>query len=352
MIDSKKLFIVSLLVGMAALLSCEKDIDAVTDSILDSKDGPRPYHLTVPEGFPDYFLADENRLTHEGVELGRALFFDPLLSRNQNVSCASCHTQADAFSDPRKFSIGTNGELTGFHSMPIFNIAWMNEFFWDGRAKSREDQALQPVINPLEMDMSWPEVVDRLMDHPEYPALFEGAFGTDQIDSSLVVRAMVQYEMTLVSADTKFDRAWRNEIPLTEEEQAGRLIFESEVGDCWHCHGGILATDNSFHNNGLDSQDNLQPGLYSSTGNDEDFGKFKTPTLRNLAFTAPYMHDGRFETLEEVIDFYSSGVQNYQGVDPLMKKAPQGGSQLTDEQKKQLIAYLMTMTDSSFVGLK
>lgn len=337
-----------LVTATIASVSCEKDI-AANNSLIDNRDNPRPYHLKVPPGFPDYFLEDENSLTYEGVALGRKLFFDPRLSRNGNVSCASCHLVEDAFSDPRAKSIGTNNTPTGFHSMPIFNIAWMNEFFWDGRAKSREEQALLPVTNPLEMDLTWPEAVDRISADEDYLEMFEKAFGTQKIDSMLVVKAMVQYEMTLVSSKSRFDREWRNEIGFTDKEAAGKVIFESEAGDCWHCHGTILATDNDFHNNGLDAQADLEPGLFGSTQNQEDFGKFKTPSLRNLAFTAPYMHDGRFQTLEEVIEFYSTGVNHYDGVDALMKKSEQGGLQLTAEQKDQLIAYLMTMTDSSFV---
>ena len=330
-------------------LACEKDLPVGEYPVLDTDRGPRPYHLQTPPGFPDFFLADENRLTHEGVELGRKLFFDPLLSRKKNVSCASCHLQENGFSDPRTKSVGTNNEETGFHSMAIFNIAWMNEFFWDGRAKSREDQALQPVTNPLEMDMTWPEVEERLQNHPEYPDLFEAAFGSREIDSMDVVKAMVQFEMTLVSSNSKFDRWWRNEYQLTPMESAGERIFNTEVGDCFHCHGSILTTDNEFHNNGLDSDEALRPGLFSTTNNLEDFGKFKTPTLRNLVFTEPYMHDGRFNTLREVIEFYSTGVHDNRTVDVNMKKAGIGGVNLTDQQIDELIAFLLTMTDSSFI---
>ena len=162
-----------ILVCIAFVSSCDQDPEINLDPISNPDDGPRPYHLKVPEGFPDYFLEDENRLTFEGIELGKKLFFDPKLSRNQDVSCGSCHTVETSFTDPRSKSIGTNGDSTTFHSMAIFNIAWMNEFFWDGRAKSREDQALLPVINPLEMDMTWPEVIDRLYADEDYPELFK-----------------------------------------------------------------------------------------------------------------------------------------------------------------------------------
>ena len=347
----RKWGVLIILVGFTlALVQCEKDLHITDASLVDDASGPTPYHLKIPPGFPDYFLKEENRLTEEGVALGKRLFFDPILSRNQNVSCGSCHFQSNSFSDPRKKSIGTNDTETSFHSMPIFNIAWMNEFFWNGRAKSREDQALQPVTNPLEMDMTWPEVEDRLNAHGVYPLLFKAVFGIDEIDSMHVVQALVQYEMTLVSADTKFDRWLRGEAELTELEEIGQIIFNSEEADCFHCHGGVLAADNSFHNNGLDDDANLRAGLMEVTGDPSDEGKFKTPTLRNLVFTAPYMHDGRFETLEEVIDFYSEGVHDNRNVDVLMEFAYQGGVNLTDYEKEALFAFLKTMTDSSFVN--
>jgi len=343
----KLIVLVSFLAAVFILVQCEKD--PFVSQIEESNSEATPYYLKVPQGFPDYFLKQENALTEEGVALGKKLFFDPLLSKNRDVSCASCHLQSSSFSDPRQRSIGTNGTSTSFHSMPIFNLAWMNEFFWDGRAKSREEQALQPLNNPLEMDLGWNEAVERLSSDPEYPSLFKAAFGTSIIDSNLAAQAMVQYEMTLVSADTKFDAWLRGEASFTLEEEMGRIIYNSERGDCFHCHGSVLATDNSFHNNGLDSDADLKPGLFNVTQDEADLGKFKTPTLRNLAFTAPYMHDGRFQTIEEVVDFYSDSVQNNSNVDVLMKKATTGGLGLNKTEKEALIAFILTMTDSSFI---
>ncbi|MEQ9186934.1 MAG: cytochrome c peroxidase [Cryomorphaceae bacterium] len=330
-------------------MNCSKDVPVTEKSLSDLNSGPTPYHLKIPPGFPDYFLLEENRLTEEGIALGRRLFFDPILSRDENVSCSSCHSQANSFSDPRRKSTGTGGEQTTFHSMPILNLAWMNEFFWNGRAKSREEQALQPVTNPVEMNMTWREVEQRLSAHPEYPSLFEGAFGTNEIDSNLVAQALVQYEMTLVSANSRFDRWLRGEVEFTEKEQIGQIIFNSEKADCFHCHGGVLTTDNGFHNNGLDDDADMELGLMEVTGKDEDLGKFKTPALRNLAYSAPYMHDGRFNTLEEVIDFYSEGVRDNSNVDVLMEFAYKGGVGMNAEEKDALKAFLLTMTDSTFV---
>lgn len=312
--------------------------------------GVSQINITVPEGFPKVVPSKDNPLTEEGVTLGRKLFFDPILSKNNNVSCGSCHLQSMSFSDNRKLSVGTNGENTKFHSMPLFNMAWMNEFFWNGRAKSREEQALKPVVNPLEMDLSWPEAVARLQEDSDYPFLFNLAFGTFQIDSILVAKALVQFEMTLISSNSKYDRFKRGEQAFTLEEEYGYTIFNTEMGDCFHCHmDNGLVTDNGFHNNGLDNDADLKPGLFEVTDNPDDFGRFKTPTLRNLIFTAPYMHDGRFETIDQVIDFYSDSVQVNQTVDVLMKKAHQGGLGLKPDQKAALKAFLLTMTDSTIL---
>lgn len=336
-----------------ALAACSKDPIIGNNGLLnDNPKGPTPYYLKIPPNFPDYFLDEDKRLTEEGIALGRMLFYDPILSRNKNVSCASCHKQENAFSDPRPKSVGTHGDETKFHSMPLANIAWMDQFFWDGRAPTREAQALQPVVNPVEMDMTWPEAVERLQNHPEYPHLFKAAFGTDRIDSNLVTQALVQFEMTIVSADSKFDRYLRGETTLTPTEDSGYTAFlDLGGGDCIHCHHPTNPhfADNTFHNNGLDSQDKVLSGLMAVTGNAEDEGKFKTPSLRNLAFTAPYMHDGRFETLEEVLDFYSTGVNHYPTVDPKMEFSHVGGVHLSPDQKRQIIAFLLTLTDSSVV---
>ena len=180
-----------------------------------------------------------------------------------------------------------------------------------------------------------------------YPDLFFKAFGTRTIDSTLVVKAIAQFERTMISSNSKWDRYLRGEVQLTQAESKGFEIFFTEKGDCFHCHTTILFTDHIFHNNGLDSEF-ADKGLFDVTGDPNDMGKFKTPTLRNLEFTAPYMHDGRFETLEEVIDFYSHEVKFSPTIDPLMKKVQQGGIQLTDEEKESLLAFLKTLTDNSF----
>ena len=346
----KKVWIIGCIVlTMIVIHSCEKD-PLISDPNAVSDYQPTRYHLKVPPGFPDYFSDENNPLTLEGIALGRKLFFDPILSRKDNISCGSCHLQEAGFSDPAQFSLGTHGGRTAVQSMPVQNIAWMPQLFWDGRAKSPVDQAFQPVANPIEMDLSWNEAVRKLQDDAFYPDLFSQAFGTTEIDSLLVSRAIVQFEMTIVSSESKFDKVLRGETQFSELEAFGsELVFNTEEGDCFHCHGSILATDNLFHNNGLDIDANLAPGRFDVTENDEDFGKFKTPSLRNLVFTAPYMHDGRFNTIRQVIDFYSECVKVNRNIDNLMKQAHQGGIQLSEYQKEALEAFLLTMTDSSIV---
>lgn len=343
------LFVVVLYV----FVGCEKDRLYSDGFVKDDASGPTPYYLPIPNGFPDYDISEDNLLTEEGILLGRYLFYDPILSKNKNISCASCHKQENAFSDPSMKSIGTHGGSTDFHSMPLFNIAWMDQFFWDGRAPTREEQALQPVKNPVEMDLSWEEATKRLKEHPLYPTLFRNAFGDVEIDSTLVAKALVQFELTIVSSDTKFDRYQRGEVKFTSAEQYGYEVFlDLGQGDCIHCHlpENVNLADNSFHNNGLDSEVDVLPGLSAVTGKPLDFGKFKTPSLRNLAFTAPYMHDGRFQTLEEVLDFYSTGVHDYALVDPKMEFKSSGGVNLSVEQKTAVIKFLGTLTDSALIS--
>lgn len=343
-----------LILGFVVLLSsCSKD---------DSSEGayvPTPLALEIPELFEERILAPiipfDNPQTVEGVALGKKLFFDTLLSADNTQSCASCHAPANAFSDSDQFSVGIDG-LTGHrNSMPIFNLAFNydDKFFWDGREFGLEDQALQPVENPIEMHNTWANAVETLQNTEEYPELFSKAFGTSQIDSDLVVKAIAQFERTLISGNSKFDRHLLGTATLTPEELSGFNIFMDETrGDCFHCHGNVnnpLWTDNKFHNNALDATF-TDLGLGEVSGDPADNGKFKSPSLRNLAFTAPYMHDGRFNTLDEVINHYSEGLQNSPTVDPLMKKVDEGGVQLSAQEKSDLKAFLLSLSDHEFIA--
>ncbi len=317
-----------------------------------------PFQLEIPlqfqEKLPAPLIPEDNPLTEEGVALGRQLFFDPILSADGSLACAGCHRPQQSFDDPRQFSIGVDGEAGFRNAMPLINLAWnFNESFnWSGSASSLETQAFEPVTNPIEMHNTWPQAVASLQSHPEYPSLFEQAFGSSQIDSALVTKALAQFERTLISGNSKFDRYLNGEATLSESEANGLAVFlDEERGDCFHCHGNPnspLWTDNIFHNNGLDETFDDR-GRGDVTGDPRDFGLFKTPTLRNLAYTAPYMHDGRFATLDEVIDHYSKGLVYSETIDPLMKKVAEGGVQLTDKDKADLKAFLLSLSDPEFI---
>lgn len=294
---------------------------------------PQILELILPPLIPT-----NNPLSVEGVALGRKLFYDPILSGDGTQACADCHLAANSFTDPRQFSVGIDGSVGTRNSMPLYNVAWnLNEkFFWDGRATSLENQAFGPVVNPIEMNNTWPNAVASLQANAQYPNLFQEAFGTSTIDSTLVAKAIAQFERTLVSANSRFDKFSIGTGTLTPSEENGLAIFmDEERGDCFHCHGNPnspLWTDNAFHNNGLDTVF-TDIGLGEVTGDPNDNGKFKSPSLRNLAYSAPYMHDGRFETLDEVINHYSEGLMDSPTIDPLMKTVANGGVHLTEKEE-------------------
>ncbi|WP_199287752.1 cytochrome-c peroxidase [Pseudotamlana carrageenivorans] len=320
---------------------------------------PTPSPLNIPPLFESLILSPvippNNPQTVEGIALGKKLFFDPILSVDNSLACANCHAPTLAFSDAERFSSGVNATLGDRNAMPLFNLAWNYDelFFWDGKTFSLEHQAFAPVTDPLEMQNTWQTVEQHLQQHDEYPELFEKAFGTSKIDSVLVTKAIAQFERSLISANSKFDKYLLGEAQLTPEERNGFDVFMDENrGDCFHCHGSDknpLWTDNAFHNNGLDEKF-TDLGLGAITGDPADNSKFKTPSLRNLAFTAPYMHDGRFLTLEDVINHYSEGLKHSATIDPLMKKVANGGVNLSDKDKADLKKFLLSLSDYEFVN--
>ncbi len=313
---------------LLALAACTKNTDGPTDNWTYL---PVPYTLDYPDEFPIMSLQQTNPMTVQGVNLGRRLYYDPLLHPQGLHACATCHIQDVAFT--------SSGEV-----LPHINLGWNSSFLWNGKIEgSMEDIMLFEVEDFFQSDMT------RLEADSLYPRLFYEAFGTRTITSTYTARALAQFFRTMISSNARYDKVFTpgsGEFP-TEEEQNGYDIFFTEKGDCFHCHGGILFTDNGFHNNGLDTQPSPL-GRSQVTGNPNDLGKFKTPTLRNIALTGPYMHDGRYETLEEVIDFYSEGVKTSPTIDPLMKQAHQGGIHLTAKEKSDLLAFLHTLTDTTF----
>jgi len=344
----KRYFLLFLLTSLFIISCSKKDNDYV----------PSPLSLNIPplfaEKLTDPVIPATNPQTVEGISLGRKLFYDPILSADNTQACAGCHSPENAFTDPRQFSIGIDGIAGTRNSMPLFNMAWNfnQKFFWDGRAPNLEAQILEPVVNPIEMHNTWENASASLQATNDYPELFSKAFGTETIDKTLVSKAIAQFLRTLISGNSKFDKHLAGQATLTPSELHGLDVFLDESkGDCFHCHGNPsspLWTDNVFHNNGLD-ETFTDRGLGESTGDPRDFGLFKSPSLRNLAYSAPYMHDGRFATLDDVINHYSEGLVYSETIDPLMKTIADGGVNLSEEDKADLKAFLLTLSDPSFI---
>ena len=333
----------SLLMGLilSGLVGCTQEDEALPDD---------RYVFEVPANFPPpAYTFDNNPVTKRGFELGKALFYDPILSRDSTVACASCHVQAVAFADPQHaLSLGVE-ERKGTRNAPqIANLAFQKDFFWDGGVTHLDFVPINAITNPLEMDETLANVMQKLNDHAQYPALFKAAFGSDSIHSARMLHALSQFMVMMVSANSKYDQHIRNEgEALSGDELPGLQIFEKK---CSSCHAGALFTDGSYRNNGLDYDFSKDTGRAIITEVDADQGKFKVPSLRNVALTRPYMHDGRFRTLEEVLDHYTDGVVASSTLDPLLKNGNRLGIALTEEEKQKIILFLATLTDREFTG--
>jgi len=320
-----------------------------------------PYVLEYGN-LPDPELPADNMLTKQGVQLGRMLFYEKMLSLDGSQSCASCHNQADAFSDTLKFSIGVEMLPGKRQAMAVFNMAWnSNEFFWDGRAHLLRDQSLNPIEDPFEMNETLDNVIAKLSASQLYKDQFTRAFGSDEVTSEKMSLAMEQFMLSIMSYDSKYDKFLAGEVQLSESEERGRLLFETEYNpffpelsgaDCAHCHGGSNFENDQYMNNGLDMDASFADiGREDVTGNLADKAKFKVPTLRNINLTPPYMHDGRFKSLEEVIDHYNSDIKQSSTLDPaLIQVVDNGGLNLTEQDKADLVNFLKTMTDQTFVN--
>ena len=318
--------------------------------------GTTPYVFKLPQSFPAPALPKDNPITVEGVRLGRRLFGERMLSVNGRQSCASCHHPEQAFSEEgHRFSIGAEGGVGERNSMPIFNMAWKSSFFWDGRAGSLREQVLQPIQNPIEMHETLPRAVAKLSRDELYPEFFERVFGPGQITAEKISKALEQFLLTVVSVDSKFDRARQGADKLTAEEERGFQLFSTDCepargqkgANCFHCHGGPTFRSRDFANNGLDTVFK-DLGRYSVTKKEMDKGKFSVPSLRNIEITRPYMHDGRFATLEEVVDHYATGIKVSQTLDEDIAGRGRGGVPLSLEDKRALVAFLRTLTDERF----
>lgn len=314
------------------------------------------HDVSLPYFFPEIPKQNKIILDSSYVEIGRYLFYDPILSKDLDKSCASCHKQKNAFADDRKFSLGIEKKVVKRNTLPLFNLQWYYGFFWDGRANTLRSQIREPIHDKHELNASW-ELIEARLDQSEfYKGLIEDKLPGITIDSNLVIEALGQFESILISDRSKYDRVLLGNDHFNTDEYAGFLLVnEKTKGNCLGCHtsdADALGTIGRFSNNGLDKaktpEDFNDQGVGGLSGISSDMGKFKIPSFRNLVFTAPYMHDGRFETLKEVVDFYADSVQANYSIDPKMS-AHLGPKNLNKKEKAQIVAFLKTMSDSSFI---
>lgn len=299
--------------------------------------------VSVPAEFPPLPVPEDNLLSAPRVDLGRRLFHDTRLSRTGELSCASCHRQEHAFADPRRLSVGVRERVGERNSPALFNLAWNTSFFWHGGAPTLEHQVIGPITNPLEMDMTMEEAVQRLSADPADVERFRSAYG-EAPSPSAITRAIASFMRTLVSGDSRYDQFQRGDTSaLSEIERDGMELFFSERAECFHCHTGFNFTNNGFHNNGI-RPDDPDRGRASVTERASDEGRFKVPSLRNVAVTAPYMHDGSLETLEDVIDHYRGGGRGHPNTDPTIHPLD-----LDDGERAALVAFLRALTDDVFL---
>lgn len=325
-----------------------------------------PYVWTAPSYYGTRADSLEAPLTVEGVALGKQLFADSGLSADGKVSCRSCHRPENAFGDPRVVSTGIYGRQGTRNASTLVNLAYQTHFFWDGRATNIEELLIQPMTRADEMGLTETQITEKLQKEP-YTTLFAKAFEGAKPSSQLARRAISMYVRTLVSAGSKYDRWKQGTYTMTDQEQRGMTLFfthpvaenRTRGANCGDCHGTISTAGNpyqflGFKNNGLDINTANDVGLQNVTGNADDRGKFKVPSLRNIALTAPYMHDGRFKTLEEVLDHYNDPTLfSKPNVDILIQLGSNsrfGGSLgLTDQEKADVIAFLHTLTDTTYL---
>jgi cytochrome c peroxidase len=350
---AKKRFAVFLSLVILITSSCKKDEVIKTDDVLHL------VKLDVPSNFPKFVDDLDNPLTKEGIELGRLLFYDTRLSGSNQLSCASCHRQDLAFSDAIALSnTGASGKTLPRHSPALINLAWAtNGLFWDGGVTNLESQAFAPLTSADEMNQNLTELDSELKQVPDYVKRFKLVFGSE-IKSASVVKALAQFERTMVSGNSKYDQYIRKEVgvALTSEELNGLNLINSK---CRNCHTGELFTDNNYHNNGINNDfsntdhDGLYQGRFRVTFNVNDLGRFKTPTLRNVMLTAPYMHDGRFKNIDEVLEHYNAGLRSSSTVDPLLfQNSNKLGIPISAVEKASIKAFLNTLTDNVFLKNK
>lgn len=301
------------------------------------------YTYAIPANFPKMDIPADNQPTKERIALGKMLFFDPILSKTNNISCGSCHFQKNAFADHKALSIGVNDRKGTRNSPTLANIGYHIAFFADGGVPSLELQVIAPIENPLEMDLPIDSAIARLNQNKDYVDFFQLAYGRNP-DLFSLIRAIACFERTLLSGNSIYDQAEQGKLQLTSSELRGKQLFFSDSLNCSQCHGGFNFTHFAFENNGL-YQNYDDKGRQNVTVRPQDEGKFKVPSLRNIELTAPYMHDGSFENLEKVIEHYENGGQKHKNQSNLIQ-----GFSLSKEEKQDLINFLKTLTDITFTN--
>ncbi|TFF39724.1 cytochrome-c peroxidase [Mucilaginibacter psychrotolerans] len=306
-----------------------------------------------PANFPSpVYKLENNMVTEAGFRLGRSLFYEPRLSRNNTISCGSCHIQSSAFTQHgHDVSHGIDDRLGTRNSPPIMNLAWNKAFMWGGGIYDLDLQPIAPITTHEEMDENLDNVMTKLRLVEKYPTMFKAAFGTEEINTTRFLKALSQFMVMCISANSKYDKVMRNEggLSFTADEQAGYALFRTK---CSSCHQEPLFTDGTFRNNGLAPSPIKDQGLYTATLQEKDRYKFKVPSLRNLSYTAPYMHDGRFLTLNGVFDHYNAELQQTVNLDPLLQQNGKLGISLTADDRTKLTAFLKTLEDADFVTRK
>lgn len=310
-----------------------------------SKWNTTPIYLDIPKNWPKpVYDFSKNPLTEEGFQLGRNLFYDPILSRDNTISCASCHLQQTGFTHvDHDLSHGIDGKIGTRNSLTLQNLAWNKTFMWDGGVNHLDVQYIHPITSEVEMDETMENVVKKLQEIPKYKELYKKAFGTDKVTGQLTLKALSQFVVMLTTSNSKYDKVVRKEEKFTEMEQKGYNLFKQ---NCASCHKEPLFTNDSFENNGLAIDTTLNDlGRMRITQNQKDKQKFKVPTLRNIQFTFPYMHDGRFNTLNDVIKHYNSGIKKSETLSKQLKEP----MNLSDNERTELVAFLKTLTDKDFL---
>ncbi len=333
-------FICMFITACTFMNSCSKknDADHKTTSL----------SFTIPAGFPEpQYKFEGNPLTNEGFELGKKLFYDGKLSKDGNFSCASCHQQFAAFATfDHDLSHGFNNQFTTRNAPALFNLVWQKEFQWDGGVNHIEVQPLAPLTAANEMAEDINNVINKLKQDNSYKQLFKAAYGDDEINSQRMLKAITQFVCSLVSANSKYDKVKRGERTFTYAEQTGYTAFQAK---CATCHKEPLFTDLSYRNTGMPLNKDLKDyGRMRITGKKEDSLKFKVPSLRNVYQSFPYGHDGRFYSLDNVLNHYSSGIQKSATLDPLLKN----NLSFSTEERYYIKIFLATLTDSSFIADK